>query len=132
MSTPEQTYLGTGRRKKATCRVRLAAGEGKFTINGRTAEEYFSTEVELRAIRQPFVVTEKEGQFDVTVSVNGGGLMGQSQAVALGISRALLTLEPDLRGQLKPAGLLKRDPRRRERKKSGQPGARKRFQFSKR
>lgn len=133
MSEASTILLGTGRRKRATARVRLIpGGTGKFTINGRELEVYMYDEPLSRAASAPLVTAEKEGQFDIVAKVEGGGPNGQATAVALGIARALEKFDPELRGVLKKAGHLRRDPRRRERKKAGQPGARKRFQFSKR
>tara|TARA_Y100000588_G_scaffold262372_1_gene276987 strand:- start:486 stop:890 length:405 start_codon:yes stop_codon:yes gene_type:complete len=124
--------LGTGRRKSATARVRIKPGSGKITVNHRTAENYFPIDEHRRIINEPFVVTEHAEKFDVRINVNGGGTAGQAEAIRLGISRALLEYDAELRGTLKAEGLLKRDSRVRERKKPGQPGARKHFQFSKR
>jgi len=124
--------LGTGRRKEAVARVRLAPGSGKITINGRPIENYFVLESQRVWATHPLAVTDTAGKFDVRVNVTGGGLSGQAGAVRLGIARALLSSDPSLRPQLKAEGLLTRDPRVKERKKYGQPGARKRFQFSKR
>ena len=133
MSEASTILLGTGRRKRASARVRLIpGGSGKITINGKDLEVYMYDEPLVRATTAPIVTAEKEGQFDVVAKVQGGGPNGQAGAVALGIARALEKFDPELRGVLKKAGHLKRDPRRRERKKAGQPGARKRFQFSKR
>lgn len=125
-------YLGTGRRKEAVARVRLAPGTGKITINGRPIENYFVLESQRVWATQPLVVTETADKFNVRVNVTGGGLSGQAGAVRLGIARALLTSDPNFRPRLKAEGLLTRDARVKERKKYGQPGARKRFQFSKR
>ncbi len=125
-------YLGTGRRKEAVARVRLAPGTGKITINGRPIESYFVLESQRVWATQPLVVTETADKFNVRVNVDGGGLSGQAGAVRLGIARALLNSDPNLRPRLKAEGLLTRDARMKERKKYGQPGARKRFQFSKR
>tara|TARA_B100001123_G_scaffold161683_1_gene186538 strand:- start:323 stop:727 length:405 start_codon:yes stop_codon:yes gene_type:complete len=124
--------LGTGRRKSATARVRIKPGSGKITVNRRTAENYFPIDEHRRIINEPFTVTEHAEKFDVRINVNGGGIAGQAEAIRLGISRALLEYDAELRGTLKAEGLLKRDSRVRERKKPGQPGARKHFQFSKR
>jgi len=125
-------YLGTGRRKTAVARVRLAAGSGKITINNRPFENYFPIEnLRMQAV-QPLTVTETTARFDVRVNVSGGGPTGQAGAVRHGIARALLVADANLRPTLKSNGLLTRDPRMRERKKYGQPGARKRFQYSKR
>jgi small subunit ribosomal protein S9 len=125
-------FLGTGRRKTAVARVRLAPGSGKITVNGRAFENYFLTETLRNQVTQPLTLTESATKFDVRVSVTGGGPNGQAGAVRHGISRALLKAEPTLRPTLKAQGLLTRDPRMKERKKYGQPGARKRFQYSKR
>ena len=124
--------LGTGRRKSATARVRIKPGSGKITVNRRTAENYFPIDEHRRIINEPFVVTEHAEKFDVRINVNGGGIAGQAEAIRLGISRALLEYDAEVRGALKAEGLLRRDSRVRERKKPGQPGARKHFQFSKR
>lgn len=123
---------GTGRRKTAVARVFMKAGAGKMVINGRTPEDYFPRETLRMIIGQPFDVLEKQGQFDVEVNVHGGGVAAQAEAVRHGISRALLTVSIDYRAALKRAGYLTRDSRKVERKKPGQPGARKRFQYSKR
>lgn len=123
---------GTGRRKRAIARVFVKAGEGKMLINGRTAEDYFPRESLRMIIAQPFDVLEKNGTFDVTVNVHGGGVAAQADAVRHGISRALLSVSDDYRTPLKRAGYLTRDARKVERKKPGQPGARKKFQYSKR
>jgi small subunit ribosomal protein S9 len=125
-------FLGTGRRKTAVARVRLASGSGKIVVNGRPFENYFSTEALRMAVTQPLTVTETTAKYDVQVSVNGGGPAGQAGAVRHGIARALLKADLNFRPTLKADGLLTRDPRMRERKKYGQPGARKRFQYSKR
>ena len=123
-------YLGTGRRKTSVARVRIANGSGKITINGRPVENYFVTEVQRAIISRPLVITENKEKFDVRV--NGGGPAGQAGAVRHGIARALIQVDAELRPALKAEGLLTRDPRMRERKKYGQPGARKRYQYSKR
>jgi len=125
-------FLGTGRRKTSVARVRLSSGTGKVTVNGRAFENYFPTDSLRMVVQQPFVVTNMTDKFDVRVNVSGGGPAGQTGAVRHGISRALLVADAALRPPLKAEGLLTRDPRMRERKKYGQPGARKRFQFSKR
>ena len=127
-----QEHLGTGRRKTAVARVRLASGSGKIVINGRPMEKYFLTEDQRAAVVQPLKVTDSISKFDIRVNVQGGGPNGQAGAGRHGIARALLTVDVALRPPLKAEGLLTRDPRKRERKKYGQPGARKRFQFSKR
>jgi small subunit ribosomal protein S9 len=133
MSESTTLTLGTGRRKRASARVRLlAGGTGKFTINGRQLAEYCGSEHMARACEAPLVTVDKKGQFDVVAQVQGGGPHGQAIAIAHGLARALQKHDPELRAALKSAGHIRRDPRRRERKKAGQPGARKRFQFSKR
>ena len=128
---PEQ-WLGTGRRKAATARVYLRRGTGKITINGREFENYFPRATSRMDMCSPFELTETVGQFDVLVNVRGSGLTGQAGAVRHGITRALMEYNEDFRPVLKAAGFVKRDARRVERKKYGQPGARRRFQFSKR
>ena len=125
-------FLGTGRRKTAVARVRLASGSGKITVNGRAFENYFVTDTLRGVVMQPLTLTESAAKYDVAVNVAGGGPAGQAGAVRHGIARALLTVDANLRPALKAQGLLTRDPRMKERKKYGQPGARKRFQFSKR
>ena len=132
MATPAQRWYATGRRKEASARVYLTPGTGRITINEREAEEYFRRGSLLLLLNQPFEITETEGQFDVWVRVRGGGLTGQAGAVKHGISRALTACNEENRPALKSAGFLTRDARRVERKKYGQPKARKRFQFSKR
>jgi small subunit ribosomal protein S9 len=133
MATPKITeFLGTGRRKTAVARVRLATGTGKITVNGRAFETYFPLETLRSTASQPLTVTATGDKLDVRVNVAGGGPNGQAGAVRHGISRALLKFDAALRPALKAEGFLTRDPRMRERKKYGQPGARKRFQFSKR
>ena len=126
-----QNY-GTGRRKTAAARVYLRPGTGKFTVNKRPFDEYFPNDMVKMIIRQPLELTETVDRFDIVVNVRGGGYTGQAGALRHGISRALVEHDPELRGKLKKAGFLTRDPREVERKKYGQPGARKRFQFSKR
>ncbi|MDA1273522.1 MAG: 30S ribosomal protein S9 [Verrucomicrobia bacterium] len=125
-------FLGTGRRRTAVARVRLASGSGKFTVNGRPMENYFPVDSQRTTVTQPLVRTETASKFDVRVNVHGGGLSGQAGAVRHGIARALLEADANLRPTLKTEGFLTRDPRKKERKKYGQPGARKRFQYSKR
>jgi small subunit ribosomal protein S9 len=127
-----QEFLGTGRRKSSVARVRIAPGSGTITVNGRAFEVYFPTETLRQVVSLPFQVTETSGRFDVRINVSGGGPMGQAGAVRHGISRALIVADANLRPSLKTNGLLTRDSRMKERKKYGQPGARKRFQFSKR
>ena len=125
-------FLGTGRRKTAVARVRLATGSGKIVVNGRPFEVYFPTDTLRTLAVKPLAVTESLAKYDIRINVDGGGPMGQAGAVRHGIARALLTVDAALRPTLKTAGLLTRDPRMREREKYGQPGARKRFQYSKR
>ena len=126
------TYIGTGRRKTAVARVRLASGTGKILVNGRPFENYFPLESLRVTATQPLTVTGTVDKFDAQITVSGGGPNGQAGAVRHSIARALLTVDANLRPTLKAEGLLTRDPRMRERKKYGQPGARKRFQYSKR
>ena len=128
---PLQHY-GTGRRKTSTARVYLRPGAGKFVVNQKPFDTYFFNEVHKMVIRQPLLITETSEKFDIFVRVAGGGATGQAEAMRHGIARALLSYNPELRRKLKSAGLLTRDSREVERKKYGQPGARKRFQFSKR
>src|SRR5436305_8107963 len=125
-------YLGTGRRKTAVARIRLATGTGKIVINGRPFENYFPTETMRMTAAQPLTVTGLADKYDAQISVHGGGPNGQAGAVRHGLARALLTVDANLRPALRAEGLLTRDSRMRERKKYGQPGARKRFQYSKR
>jgi small subunit ribosomal protein S9 len=127
-----EQYLGTGRRKTSIARVFLRPGSGKIIVNGRPIENYFPTEAGRLPVRQPLITVEMQDRFDVVVLANGGGISGQAGAIRLGIARALVEFNAELRGALKKAGLLTRDPRAHERKKYGQKGARKRFQFSKR
>jgi small subunit ribosomal protein S9 len=125
-------FLGTGRRKTAVARVRLATGTGKITVNRRAFEAYFPLETQRATATQPLTVAGALEKFDVRVNVAGGGPNGQADAVRHGLARALIQFDAALRPSLKAEGLLTRDPRMRERKKYGQPGARKRFQYSKR
>jgi small subunit ribosomal protein S9 len=125
-------YYGTGRRKTSTARVYLRPGTGDIKVNNREFNNYFPNEALQMIIRQPLNLTETTGKFDIFVNVDGGGSAGQAGAVRHGITRALLEYNADLRTTLKRAGLVTRDPRKKERKKYGQKGARKRFQFSKR
>ena len=125
-------YYGTGRRKTAAARVYLRPGAGEMRINGRNLDGYFPNEVLKMVIKQPLLLTETAEKFDIYVRVAGGGSAGQAGAIRHGISRALLEYNGELRDRLKSAGLLTRDPRKKERKKYGQKGARARFQFSKR
>lgn len=128
----EQTFVTVGRRKTARARVRLTRGTGKVIVNGKEPADYFKTEDFTRAALSPLTTVELADQVDITVKAEGGGLNGQAGATRLGIARALEKMDGELRVPLKQEGHMKRDPRSRERKKSGQPGARKRFQFSKR
>ncbi|MCH7681015.1 30S ribosomal protein S9 [candidate division KSB1 bacterium] len=121
-----------GRRKEAVARVRLVPGEGKVTVNKVPLLDFFKRETLQMTIEQPLELTGTLGKYDISANVNGGGLSGQAGAVRLGIARALLKIDEEYRPKLKQAGFLTRDPRMKERKKYGQPGARKRFQFSKR
>ena len=125
-------YYGTGRRKTSTARVFLKPGTGVTKVNKKSFEQYFFDEMHRMIIRQPLQLTETLDKFDILINVKGGGVTGQAGAVRHGLSRALLEFNPELRPILKKAGFLTRDPRMVERKKYGQPGARKRFQFSKR
>jgi small subunit ribosomal protein S9 len=125
-------YYGTGRRKNAVARVYLRPGSGAIVVNRREFDNYFPNEALRMIIRQPLNLTDSVGKFDILVNVNGGGIAGQAGAVRHGITRALLEYNSDLRPTLKKAGLITRDPRKKERKKYGQKGARARFQFSKR
>jgi len=132
MAKEKVQYLGTGRRKSSVARVILTSGKGVFLVNGRPFDEYIPSPATRLDVLQPLAITENEGRFDISVNVNGGGLTGQAGAIRLGITRALLQLNPDLRKTLKPAGLITRDPRSKERKKPGLKKARKASQFSKR
>jgi len=132
MSADKAVFLGTGRRKTSTARIRIVEGSGKLLVNDREFEEYFSHENFAKQAYAPLLTVELRDKIDVVANVAGGGVSGQAGAVAHGIARALQKLNPELRAALKKAGHLKRDPRAKERKKPGQPGARKRFQFSKR
>lgn len=132
MATKTPEFLGTGRRKTSIARVRIATGSGKITINGRAFDNYFPVETLRSTASQPLTVTGTADKVDVKVNVKGGGPNGQAGAVSHGIARALLEFDVALRPSLKSEGLLTRDSRMKERKKYGQPGARKRFQFSKR
>ncbi len=125
-------YYGTGRRKTSTARVYLRPGSGEISVNRRPFDNYFPNEALRMIIRQPLSLTETLGKFDILITVDGGGTAGQAGAVRHGITRALMEFNADLRPSLKKAGLVTRDPRQKERKKYGQKGARKRFQFSKR
>ena len=122
----------TGRRKTAVARVRVLTGQGRVRVNGKLAEEYFNTRDDRVSLLQPLKTAQVEGKYDVEARVNGGGHQGQADAVRHALSRALVSLHPDVEGTLRTAGFLTRDARRKERKKYGQRGARARFQFSKR
>jgi small subunit ribosomal protein S9 len=124
--------LGTGRRKTATARIFLRAGKGQITVNHRPFENYFVSESARAYVRQPLLAAEMADRFDIIILANGGGISGQAGAARMGIARALIEFNTELRGKLKSLGLLTRDARAKERKKYGQKGARKRFQFSKR
>ncbi len=132
MSTQAPEFVTIGRRKTAVARLRLTAGTGKIVINGRSFEEYFKTQALQNTVLSPFEVVKQLNQFDLKINADGGGMHGQAGAVRLAVSRALIEANPELRAVLKAEGFLRRDPRMKERKKPGQPGARKRFQFSKR
>jgi small subunit ribosomal protein S9 len=125
-------FIATGRRKTAVARIRMTPGNGKIDINGKSFEDYFPTVPLQNTVLQPLQVVKLTNAYDISVNTTGGGATGQAGAARLAISRALLQVDANLRGTLKAEGLLRRDPRMKERKKSGQPGARKRFQFSKR
>ncbi len=131
MAGPVQ-YLGTGRRKTSVARVYLRPGKGEITVNNRPFEIFFPTEAARVTVRQPLLATETADRFDVVIICDGGGVTGQAGAARLGIARALTEFNIELRPRLKSLGMLTRDPRKHERKKYGQKGARKRFQFSKR
>ena len=132
MIDADKSFYATGRRKEAVARVWLQPGNGKIQINSRTLEDYFGRETSRMVFRQPLELTETSGAFDIFVTVRGGGLSGQADAIRHGISRALTKSNAELRASLKKAGYLTRDARKKERKKYGQRGARARFQFSKR
>ena len=132
MATKELLVYATGRRKESIARVRMKPGSGAFTVNERTLDDYFGRETSKMVLKQPLEVVEQLGKVDIFINVCGGGLSGQAGAIRHGISRALTKLNGDFRPALKKAGFLTRDARTVERKKYGRPGARKRFQFSKR
>ena len=132
MTAPATLVQTVGRRKEAVVRVRLIPGTGQYKLNGRTLEEYFPNKVHQQLVNEPFVTLEKAEQYDVIARLHGGGISGQAGALRLGIARALIEIEIDDRPALKKAGFLTRDARIKERKKYGQKGARRRFQFSKR
>lgn len=125
-------HLGTGRRKTAVARIYLRSGKGQITVNGRAFDNYFMTDSARTLVRQPLLATETADKFDVLIRASGGGVKGQAGAARMGIARALIEFNAELRGKLKELGFLTRDARKSERKKYGQKGARKRFQFSKR
>jgi small subunit ribosomal protein S9 len=127
-----QEFIATGRRKTSVARIRMTPGSGKIDINGKSFEDYFPTIPLQNTVLQPLQVVKLANSYDLYINTTGGGATGQAGAARLAISRALLLVDANLRGTLKAEGLLRRDPRMKERKKSGQPGARKRFQFSKR
>lgn len=130
--TASEQSRKTGRRRTAVANVILKPGSGEYLVNGRTIDDYFKTPFERNSAIQPLLITETHKNFDFTCRVQGGGLVGQAGAVSLALARALLETKPELKDTLRANGLLTRDSRMKERKKSGQPGARKRFQFSKR
>jgi len=132
MAQETTQYYGTGRRKSSTARVYLRPGNGRIVVNHRDVDEYFPRESLRMDLRQPLDVTETRGDFDILVNVAGGGHTGQAGAIRLGIARALVEFNPEFRGALKARGFMTRDSRKVERKKPGQPGARRKFQFSKR
>jgi small subunit ribosomal protein S9 len=133
MATKNDYFYALGRRKSATARVRLQGGKGTITVNGKPAEEYFAgSKTLLNELNRPFSVLEQENKFDITVKVEGGGHVGQVEAIRLGIAKAITLMNQDLKSTLKRADLLSRDPRERERKKFGLKGARKQRQFTKR
>lgn len=127
-----EQYRGMGRRKTSVARVYLRPGSGNWEVNGRAIDVYFPRPTLQQHAQEPLAVVERQGSFDVKVNVDGGGTTGQAGAVRLAVARALLQVDPELRGTLRQHGMLTRDPREVERKKPGRPGARKRFQFSKR
>jgi len=127
-----QKFIATGRRKTSVARIRMTPGSGKIDINGRNFEDYFSTAPLQNTVLQPLQAAKLVNAYDLSINATGGGVAGQAGAARLAISRALLQVDGNLRSSLKADGLLRRDPRMKERKKPGQPGARKRFQFSKR
>ena len=127
-----EEFIATGRRKTSVARIRMTSGSGKIKVNGRNFEDYFPTPPLQNTVLQPLQTAKVVNDYDLSINATGGGPTGQAGAVRLAISRALLQVDANFRAQLKAEGLLRRDPRMKERKKSGQPGARKRFQFSKR
>jgi small subunit ribosomal protein S9 len=129
---PDEHIIATGRRKTSIARVMLNSGSGTITINGKTPEDYFPTRAQIIKIHQPLEVSDNNGKYDITVNVSGGGYTGQAGAILHGLARALVQADPDSKQALSKNGFLTRDSRMVERKKAGQPKARKRFQFSKR
>ena len=127
-----EEFIATGRRKNSVARIRMTSGSGKIDINGRSFEDYFPSIPLQNIVLQPLQTAKMVNTYDVSINASGGGIAGQAGAARLAIARALIQTDANLRGGLKSEGLLRRDPRMKERKKSGQPGARKRFQFSKR
>jgi len=132
MAAADNQYHATGRRKDAVARVYMKPGAGKITVNGKDFENYFCVPLSQSIVKQPLELTETAEKFDISMNIKGGGFNGQSGAARLGIARALLKFDPELRGKLKKAGYLTRDAREVERKKYGLSGARKRYQYSKR
>ena len=128
----QDLWHAVGKRKTAIARVWLKPGSGSITVNNKALDEYISRESGVEVVKQPLEITETLGKYDITVNVRGGGVLGQAGAIRHGISRALVSINPEFRATLKKAELLTRDPRMKERKKYGQPGARARFQYSKR
>ena len=132
MTKKNESWRATGRRKSSIARVLMSAGKGSFTINQKAIKEYFGRKTLKMMLEEPLDILQINGKYDISVKVNGGGLSGQAGAIRLGISRCLEQINPDYRSPLKEAGMMTRDSRSVERKKYGQPGARKKFQFSKR
>src|SRR3954451_7974136 len=132
MAKAAEEFIATGRRKTSVARIRMTAGSGKIDVNGRSFEDYFPTAPLQNTVLQPLQATKLVNSYDMSINTTGGGMAGQAGAARLALLRALLQADAELRATLKGDGLLRRDPRMKERKKSGQPGARKRFQFSKR
>ncbi|MFH1129951.1 MAG: 30S ribosomal protein S9 [Pseudomonadota bacterium] len=132
MAATATRFYGTGRRKSAVARVWMSPGNGKIMVNNREVDDYFGRATHRMVMVQPLILTENEGKFDIKINVRGGGHSGQAGAIRHGLTRALCKADPELRASLKRAGFITRDSRTKERKKYGQPGARKRFQYSKR
>lgn len=128
----KETYCAVGRRKRAVARVFLTPGKGKLEVNGKNLDDYLKRANLVRMVKQPLAITETEGKYNIKANVKGGGTSGQAGALRLGIARAIILHDETMRGALKEKGFLTRDSRAKERKKYGQPGARKKFQFSKR